>query len=75
MVTQLIIIVVCFVQVLPLENKMKNPKLAKPVIYTGMAVVVVLFCSFSLMGYLVYGNSIQASVPLNLCGTDEVTTT
>ena len=73
MVTQLIMIIVCFVQVLPLENKMKNPKLAKPVIYTGMTVVVSLFCSFSLLGYLVYGTRIQASVPLNLCGTDDVT--
>ena len=52
---------------------MKNPEFAKPVIYTGMTVVAILFCSFSVMGYLVYGTKIQPSVPLNLCGTNDAT--
>ena len=60
-------------KVLPLENKMKRPENAKKVVYGGMTFIVCLFASFSLTGYLVYGDRIQASIPLNLCGTNDFT--
>ena len=53
---------------------MKKPENAKRVVYGGMSFTVCLFVSFSLLGYLVYGERTQASIPLNLCGTTEATT-
>ncbi len=54
---------------------MKKPENAKRVVYGGMSFTLTLFVCFSLLGYLVYGQRTQASVPLNLCGTTELTTT
>ncbi len=52
---------------------MKNPDHAKPVIYIGMGAVTILNVIFGLCGYLVYGNNVQGSVTLNLCGTNAAT--
>lgn len=53
-------------KVLPMENKMKNPTHAKPVIYGAMVIVTLLYTVFGTVGYLVYGNNIKSSITLNL---------
>lgn len=53
-------------QVLPLENKMKTPKNFKRVLYFGMSLVVFLYLFVGMLGYIVYGDNIQASITLNL---------
>lgn len=53
---------------------MKNPAQAKKVIFSGMGCLLVLFLSFSTLGYLVYGDRVKGSIHLNLCGTTELTT-
>lgn len=57
-------------QILPLENKMRNPAHAKPVILVCMSVIVLYYALFGLIGYLVYGKDIQPSITLNLCPRD-----
>ena len=49
---------------------MKIPAHAKRVVYTGMLTVTILYSAFGLIGYLAYGDHIQASITLNLCGRD-----
>ena len=49
---------------------MKIPAHAKRVVYTGMLTVTILYSAFGLIGYLVYGDDIQPSITLNLCGRD-----
>ncbi len=53
-------------QVLPLENKMKKPKHFKRILFTGMTVVISLYLFVGMLGYVVYGDNIEASITLNL---------
>ncbi len=53
-------------KVLPLENKMKNSNHAKPVVYSAMVMVILLYFIFGTTGYIVYGSNIEASITLNL---------
>ncbi|XP_065499983.1 proton-coupled amino acid transporter 1-like [Caloenas nicobarica] len=52
--------------VLPLENKMKNPRQFPVILYVGMTIVTILYISLGVLGYLRFGADIQASVTLNL---------
>ena len=52
---------------------MKQPSHAKAVLYVGMGIITVLNAGFGLLGYLVYGDDIQGSITLNLCGTNAIT--
>lgn len=57
------------IQVLPIENSMKNPDhfLGCPgVLSTAMTVVVVLYTCVGFFGYLKFGVDTKASITLNL---------
>ena len=45
---------------------MKNPRNAIRMVYSAMAVTIVLYASFGALGYLVYGAEIKSSITLNL---------
>lgn len=54
---------------MPLENNMKTPQhfIGCPsVLNFGMAIVVVLYSTVGLFGYLKYGNDTKGSITLNL---------
>jgi len=61
-----VILLLLLSQVLPLENKMKNPRQFPVILYVGMTIVTILYISLSVLGYLRFGANIQASVTLNL---------
>ena len=52
---------------------MRQPDHAKPVVYTGMVLITIMYAVFGLFGYLVYGDKIKAAITLNLCGTSTAT--
>jgi len=54
---------------MPLENNMKTPQhfIGCPsVLNIGMAIVVLLYSTVGLFGYLKYGSGTQGSITLNL---------
>ena len=60
---------VCFFfchQVLPLENKMKNPDDFGLVLYVGMFMVCALYVCMGLVGYLCFGDNLKDTITLNL---------
>ncbi|XP_038055469.1 proton-coupled amino acid transporter 1-like isoform X2 [Patiria miniata] len=52
--------------VLPLENKMKNPQNFNRVMLSGMAIVVSLYVSMGILGYLSNGDNTAETITLNL---------
>lgn len=45
---------------------MRNPKNFKKVLYLGMVITVFLYIFVGTIGYATYGDSIKASITLNL---------
>ncbi|XP_068958669.1 proton-coupled amino acid transporter 1-like isoform X2 [Petaurus breviceps papuanus] len=66
MMVSLIMIYQYIVQVLPLENKMKEPQHFPVILYGGMVIVTLVYISLGSLGYLQFGAAIQASITLNL---------
>lgn len=57
--------------VLPLENNMKTPQDFEGltgVLNTGMTIVATMYTAIGFFGYLKYGDSVEASITLNLDG-------
>lgn len=54
-------------QILPIENKMKQPSHAPRIIIVGMCIVVSVFVGFSFLGFLAFGYDLQPSITYNLC--------
>ncbi|XP_010590286.1 proton-coupled amino acid transporter 1 isoform X3 [Loxodonta africana] len=52
--------------VLPLENKMKDPRKFPLILYGGMSIVTALYISLGCLGYLQFGAHVQGSITLNL---------
>nr|XP_033783578.1 proton-coupled amino acid transporter 1-like [Geotrypetes seraphini] len=56
----------CIGTVLPLENKMQNPKQFQPVLYVAMLLVTVIYVSMGTLGYLRFRDKVMASITLSL---------
>ena len=53
-------------QALPLENKMKSPNHFITINWLAMFLIITLYTSFGIIGYLAYGSRIEDSITLNL---------
>ncbi|XP_048459750.1 proton-coupled amino acid transporter 1 isoform X4 [Rhincodon typus] len=52
--------------VLPLENKLEDPRKFPVILYAGMAIVAMLYLTLGVMGYIRFGGEIEGSITLNL---------
>ena len=59
-------------QALPLENKMKSPNHFITINWLAMLLVITLYTSFGVIGYLAYGSAIEDSITLNLAAVERV---
>lgn len=66
-------IIFCFLQVLPLENEMKNPKKFGSlfgVLNASMMPISILYTFVGLLGYLKYGEATTGSITLDMPQTE-----
>ncbi len=66
---QKIFTLLLFMQVLPLENKMKNRDQFRTVLVLGMVIVCCLYFAMGLLGYLCFGTELEDTITLNLPDT------
>uniref|UniRef100_A0A4X2KD69 Amino acid transporter transmembrane domain-containing protein n=1 Tax=Vombatus ursinus TaxID=29139 RepID=A0A4X2KD69_VOMUR len=52
--------------ILPLENQMKYPNNYVVILYIVMPIIIILYISLGTLGYMKFGEDIQASIILNL---------
>uniref|UniRef100_A0A7N4P0D8 Amino acid transporter transmembrane domain-containing protein n=1 Tax=Sarcophilus harrisii TaxID=9305 RepID=A0A7N4P0D8_SARHA len=52
--------------ILPLENQMKYPGHYTLILYMVMPIIIILYVSLGTLGYMKFGENIQASITLNL---------
>ncbi|XP_074147939.1 proton-coupled amino acid transporter 1-like isoform X1 [Sminthopsis crassicaudata] len=52
--------------ILPLENQMKYPSHYTVILYVVMPIIIILYVSMGTLGYMKFGENIQASITLNL---------
>lgn len=53
-------------QVLPLENKLKNASHFPRIINVGFAIVIVLYFNMAIFGYMTFQDECRGSITLNL---------
>lgn len=57
---------IIFMQILPLENKMKTPKNFPRVLCCALIFVTIIYVAIGTLGYLAFGSNIEDSITLNL---------
>ena len=58
--------------VLPIENKMRQPEHGIMLITINMIIVIFVYTTFGVFGYLTFGENIAASITLNLLSKSAV---
>lgn len=52
--------------VLPIENTMQKPEKFYWILNTAMSMVIIFYVTLGFLGYIRYGDAIEASITLNL---------